>query len=243
MSERAGLADDVALRVERAGWEDRVESLDEFGFAVLPRLLHPADCRDLAALFEQDGLFRNRVVMARHGYGRGEYRYFAYPLPDLVSRLRAALYPQLVPVANRWNDLLGVEQRYPASLSEYLEHCHRRGQTRPTPLLLRYAAGDYNRLHQDVYGQEFFPLQVAVLLSQPGSDFTGGEFVLTEQRARRQSRPMVVDLEMGDAVVFSGRTRPVPGLKRPSRAQLRHGVSTVHSGTRLTAGIIFHDAE
>jgi len=216
--------------------------LDAHGCAVLPALLTPAQCRDLAALYGQEEGFRSRVVMARHGFGKGEYRYFAYPLPDPVQALRESLYPRLVGIANRWNETLGVPVRYPLRHEEFLARCHAAGQVRPTPLLLQYGPGDYNCLHQDLYGEHVFPLQVAVLLSAPGEDFTGGEFVLTEQRPRMQSRAEVVPLRQGDAVVFAVHHRPVQGTRGPYRVTLRHGVSRLRSGARHTLGVIFHDA-
>jgi hypothetical protein len=216
--------------------------LDAYGCAVLPALLDAEQCRAYASGYARDGLFRSRVVMERHGFGRGEYRYFAYPLPDELARLRAALYPPLAGIANRWNAALGVDERYPAAHAAYLERCHAAGQARPTPLLLQYGAGDYNCLHQDLYGEHVFPLQVAVLLSRPWDDFSGGEFVLTEQRPRMQSRAEVVPLFQGDAVVFPVHTRPVNGTRGIYRVNMRHGVSRVRSGHRHTLGIIFHDA-
>lgn len=218
------------------------EALDRDGHAIVPGLLAPADCEALAAGYEEAGLYRSRVVMARHGFGLGEYRYFDYPLPSLVAELRTAFYPLLQPIANRWNERLGNAVRYPDDLDEWLAHCHRAGQTRPTPLLLKYGPGDYNCLHQDLYGEHVFPLQLAILLSQPGAGFTGGEFVLTEQRPRRQSRAEVVPLMQGDAVVFSVHHRPIAGTRGDYRATMRHGVSRVRSGARFTLGIIFHDA-
>jgi hypothetical protein len=217
-------------------------ALDDEGFAVVAGLLSPADCAALARCWDDDARFRSQVVMARHGFGRGTYKYFAYPLPEPVAGLRAALYPPLAAVANRWSEALGAADRFPADHAAYLARCHRAGQTRPTPLLLRYGEGDYNRLHQDLYGEHVFPLQVAILLSEPGRDFTGGEFVLTEQRPRMQSRAMVVPLGRGDAVVFPVRHRPVQGARGAYRATLRHGVSRVRSGRRYMLGIIFHDA-
>ncbi|MBA4284225.1 MAG: proline hydroxylase [Xanthomonadaceae bacterium] len=208
----------------------------------MPGLLDAAACRTMAARYEDAQGFRSRVVMQRHGYGQGEYRYFDYPLPDPVAALRSAIYPQLVPLANRWCERMNLDTRYPAAHVDYLQRCHAAGQTRPTPLLLQYGAGDYNCLHQDLYGAEAFPLQVAVLLSQPGADFTGGEFVLTEQRPRMQSRPEVVPLQQGDAVVFAVHHRPVQGSRGSYRVNLRHGVSRIRSGRRHTLGIIFHDA-
>ncbi|MDO8378516.1 2OG-Fe(II) oxygenase [Phenylobacterium sp.] len=219
-----------------------MSDLDTYGCAVLPGLLTPSECRDLAALYGQEEGFRSRVVMARHGFGRGEYRYFSYPLPDPVQQLRETLYPRLVGIANRWNETMGIGVRYPLRHKDFLARCHAAGQVRPTPLLLQYGPGDYNCLHQDLYGEHVFPLQVAVLLSAPGTDFTGGEFVLTEQRPRMQSRAEVVPLGQGDAVVFAVHHRPVQGTRGPYRVTLRHGVSRLRSGTRHTLGVIFHDA-
>jgi hypothetical protein len=219
------------------------QSLDDEGCALLPALLSPAECAAVAALYDVEDRFRSRVIMARHGFGRGEYRYFAYPLPESIAALRRALYPPLAALANRWNEQLGLAERYPADHAAYLGHCHRAGQTRPTPLLLRYGAGDYNCLHQDLYGAQVFPLQATFLLSAPGSDFTGGEFVLVEQRPRQQSRAEVVALAQGDGVVFAVNHRPVRGARGFHRVKLRHGVSRVHSGRRQTLGIIFHDAQ
>jgi len=216
--------------------------LDAQGCAVLENLISPDECDELAAAYVDDALFRSRVVMARHGFGRGEYKYFSYPLPDVIARLRTALYPHLAAIANRWNEAMGVDVRYPDELRKFIKRCHAAGQRRPTPLLLQYGAGDYNCLHQDLYGEHVFPLQLTLLLSEPGRDFTGGEFVLTEQRPRMQSRAEVVPLDKGDAVVFAVRHRPVQGTRGTYRVSLRHGVSRVRSGHRHTAGIIFHDA-
>ncbi|MBV9345355.1 MAG: 2OG-Fe(II) oxygenase [Gammaproteobacteria bacterium] len=239
-----GSGAEAALERALAQWEwARIEStLDGEGVAILPALLDPAACRELASLYDEDRLFRARIVMARHGFGRGEYRYFTYPLPPLVGALRRAVYPHLVGLANRWNEALGVAVRYPASHTTFIRRCHAAGQRRPTPLLLQYGPGDYNCLHQDVYGEHLFPLQLTVLLSRPGADFTGGEFVLTEQRPRMQSRAEVVPLEQGDAVIFPVRERPVNGTRGPYRVTMRHGVSRLRSGSRRTLGIIFHDA-
>ena len=234
---------DSGARIGGIDWGRLRDELDAQGFAVTGGLLGPGECDELAALYASDAPFRSRVEMARHGYGRGEYKYFAYPLPATIGALRGALYPRLAPLANRWNEAMGLDVRYPDSHAAYLERCHAAGQVRPTPLLLRYGEGDYNCLHQDLYGEQVFPLQVAILLSEPGRDFTGGEFVMTEQRPRMQSRPMVVPLRKGDAVVFAVERRPVKGSRGNYRVNLRHGVSTVRSGTRLTAGIIFHDAK
>ena len=223
-------------------WDQVARDLDGQGNAVLDRLLSPDECRSLADLYSEEALFRSRVVMGSHGFGRGEYQYFRYPLPDLIEQLRTTLYSRLAPLANRWNEALGLEIRYPATHPEFLDRCHRAGQVKPTPLLLQYVSGDYNCLHQDVYGDLVFPLQVAVLLSEPGRDFTGGEFVMTEQRPRMQSRAEVVPLNQGDAIVFTVRQRPVRGIKGVYRVNLRHGVSRIRSGRRHTLGIILHDA-
>ena len=218
------------------------DALNSDGYAVVSGLLTPAQCVRLASDYSSDTLFRSRVVMARHGFGRGEYKYFAYPLPDPVFQLRESLYGAVVELANEWHAAMRSESRYPPSHEQFLQRCHEAGQLRPTPLLLRYAAGDYNCLHQDLYGDEVFPLQMAVLLSSPGKDFSGGEFVLTEQRPRMQSRVHVVALEQGDAVVFPVHHRPVQGARGMYRVNMRHGVSRVHSGSRTTLGIILHDA-
>ena len=217
-------------------------SLDERGWALLPGLLTGARSRQVAGRYDDAAQFRSRVVMARHGFGRGEYQYFAYPLPDLIQALRTRLYAALAPVANRWNEILGNERRFPGTHAEFQAQCRAAGQTRPTPLLLRYGAGDFNCLHQDLYGEQVFPLQVAILLSQPGIDFTGGEFVLTEQRPRQQSRVEVVPLNQGDAVVFAVNERPVKGARNSYRVKMRHGVSRIRGGQRHTLGIIMHDA-
>ncbi|WP_434650756.1 2OG-Fe(II) oxygenase [Pseudomonas sp. D1-2] len=224
-------------------WPTMVDSLNEDGCAIIRNLLPTVQCRQLSGLYEDAGVFRSRVIMGRHGFGRGEYQYFAYPLPEIVQHLRQSLYPMLVPVANRWNDCMGLETRYPDKHTDFIRRCHAAGQQRPTPLLLQYGPQDYNCLHQDLYGEQVFPLQVAILLSEPGDDFTGGEFVLTEQRPRMQSRPQVIDLKRGDAVVFAVHQRPVKGVRGYYRVNLRHGVSRVHSGRRHTLGIIFHDAQ
>lgn len=224
-------------------WTDVGRSLDNYGNAVLPGMLTPKQCETLAALYDRDDLYRSRVVMARHGFGRGEYKYFAYPLPPLLDELRHALYPPLAAIANRWNALMRVDVQYPDELEAFLDRCHRAGQTRPTPLILQYGPGDYNCLHQDLYGTHVFPLQVAILLSEPGRDFEGGEFVMTESAAHGQ-RAEVVALRQGDAVVFTVNQRPVPGLRGGTRkVAMRHGVSVVRSGRRHTVGLIFHDAQ
>ncbi|MBI2799836.1 MAG: 2OG-Fe(II) oxygenase [Gammaproteobacteria bacterium] len=232
----------IALRLLAIDWNQIASALDAHGAATIEGLLTPAECQAVAALYARDELFRSRVVMARHGYGRGEYQYFRYPLPDLVATLRTALYTPLVSIANRWNQALNIEVHYPFAHREFIARCHAAGQRRPTPLLLQYAAEDYNCLHQDLYGEHVFPLQIATLLSAPGRDFTGGEFVLTEQRPRMQSRAEVVPLAQGDAVVFAVHHRPIPGTRGVYRVNLRHGVSRIRSGHRHTLGIIFHDA-
>ncbi len=231
-----------AMDVTSLDWPTAAAELDEQGWTVLPRFLVAQACGETAALWRDETRFRSRVLMARHGFGQGEYRYFGYPLPDPVDRLRAAFYPPLAQVANRWQSALGRPACYPAAHSDYLARCRAAGQARPTPLLLRYGPGDYNCLHQDLYGDEAFPLQVAILLSMPGSDFTGGEFLLAEQRPRRQSRATVVPLEQGDAVVFAVSERPVQGSRGVYRTRMKHGVSTIRSGERFTLGLIFHDA-
>jgi hypothetical protein len=239
----ASAAEDIAERTRFLDWNRVAEDLDARGSAILDRLLSPEECRALSALYPKDALFRSRVVMARHGFGRGEYQYFSYPLPELIAGLRKALYPHLAPIANRWNQAMGIEVRYPDEHADFIARCHAAGQRKPTPLLLQYQTDDYNCLHQDVYGEHVFPLQVAILLSEPGRDFTGGEFVMTEQRPRMQSRAEVVPLRQGDAVVFTVRNRPVQGTRGVYRVNLRHGVSRIRSGHRHTVGIIFHDAQ
>jgi uncharacterized protein len=233
----------IDARIAAVDWTRVAADLDAEGHAIIPSLLDAPECAGVAGMYEDDAHFRSRVVMEKHGYGRGEYRYFAYPLPPLVASLRERLYEPLAPVANRWHETMRVESRFPPTHAEYARRCHAAGQRRPTALVLRYGEGDYNCLHQDLYGDEVFPLQVAVLLSEPGRDFTGGEFVMTEQRPRMQSRPMVIPLRRGDAVVFAVRHRPVRGSRGSYRVNLRHGVSRLASGSRLTLGIIFHDAK
>jgi uncharacterized protein len=228
---------------EKIDWNQVAQDLDEQGSAMIQRLLSADECRAIASLYPEDDAFRSKVVMGRHGFGRGEYKYFSYPLPDLIASLRTAVYPRLVPIANRWNTAMGIDVRYPEKHADFIERCHQAGQVRPTPLLLQYGAGDYNCLHQDLYGDHVFPLQLAILLSEPGKDFTGGEFVMTEQRPRMQSRPMVVPLRQGDGVVFAVHNRPVQGTRGFYRVNLRHGVSRIRSGHRHTVGIIFHDAQ
>ena len=233
----------VFERVAATNWQQLSEALDSEGSALLGQMLSADQCRAIASLYPNDELFRSHVVMAKHGFGRGEYKYFSYPLPDLVASLRKSVYPHLVPVANRWNEAMGMGVRYPESHADFLERCHQAGQTKPTPLLLQYETGDYNCLHQDLYGEHVFPLQLAILLSEPGKDFTGGEFVMTEQRPRMQSRPIVVPLTQGHGVVFAVHHRPVRGTRGAYRANMRHGVSRLRSGRRHTLGIIFHDAQ
>jgi hypothetical protein len=228
--------------VDRFDWQAFEENLDGFGNAVLPGIVSSTECNALSALWRHDSLFRSRVVMSQHGFGQGEYKYFSYPLPVLLQTLRTTLYPRLAPIANRWNAALGIETRYPEGHDEFLKRCHEAGQERPTPLLLQYGAGDFNCLHQDLYGDHVFPIQVAILLSEPLRDFTGGEFVLTEQRPRKQSRAEVVPLRQGDAVAFAVHHRPVQGMRGFYRVNMRHGVSRLLSGRRHTVGIIFHDA-
>ncbi len=223
-------------------WTAIAHALDTHGYAVTQPLLSPDTCRAIAAAYDQDGLYRSRVVMARHGFGRGEYRYYAYPLPDPVETLRQAVYPHLAPIANAWAVRMGLAERFPATLAAQLARCHAAGQARPTPLLLRYGPDDYNCLHQDLYGTLHFPLQLAIPLDQPGEDFTGGEFVLVEQRPRMQSRAEIVPLRQGEGVIFATHQRPVLGTRGDYRVVMRHGVSRVRSGRRHTLGIIFHDA-
>jgi hypothetical protein len=229
-------------QLDAVDWTQVAADLDAQGAAVIKSLIPPQVCRALASSYAQDDLFRSRVVMARHGFGRGEYRYVRYPRPDLISTLRAQVYPRLVPLANRWQQRLGQETRFPEHHADYLARCHAAGQARPTPLLLQYGSGDYNCLHQDLYGEHVFPLQLVLLLSQPGRDFEGGEFVMTEQRPRMQSRAMVLPLQQGDAAVIAVHHRPVVGARGSYRVNLRHGVSEIRSGQRHAAGIIFHDA-
>jgi uncharacterized protein len=228
---------------ESLDWPTIKNHLNESGNALLKNILKAEDCETLASSYENNDLYRSRVVMARHGFGRGEYKYFRYPLPDILQQLRISLYERLAPIANLWNEQMGIEVRYPSRHADFIESCHQAGQVRPTPLLLQYGPGDYNCLHQDLYGEHVFPIQVAILLSEPGRDFEGGEFVLTEQRPRMQTRPEVVPLHQGDAVAFAVHHRPVQGTRGTYRVNLRHGVSRLRSGKRYTAGIIFHDAQ
>jgi len=230
-------------RVERYDWKPLASELDARGAAVMEELLSAEECAEIAALYRHEEHFRSHIVMARHGFGKGEYRYFKYPLPELLQDLRTALYARLAGIANAWSERMRIESRYPATHADFLKECHDAGQTRPTPLLLQYGAGDFNALHQDLYGDLAFPIQVAILLSEPGRDFIGGEFVLTEQRPRMQSRVEVVPLRQGDAVAFAVHNRPVQGAKGIYRVNMRHGVSRIRSGRRHTVGIIFHDAK
>lgn len=229
-------------RIKVFDWERVSNDLDAQGCAIIENLVSSEECGALVRLYAVEDIFRSRVVMGHHGFGRGEYKYFRYPLPGIISGLRTSIYPRLVPVANRWNEAMGIDARYPAKHPDFIKRCHAAGQLRPTPLLLQYTPGDYNCLHQDLYGEHVFPIQVTILLSEPGRDFTGGEFVLTEQRPRMQSRPEVVPLRQGDAVAFAVHHRPVQGARGVYRVNLRHGVSRLRSGHRHTAGIIFHDA-
>ena len=239
---RVSAVTSAEARVAAYDWRVLAGELDNYGCAILPKLLSPEECRAIAGLYPDESHFRSHIHMARHGFGKGEYRYFKYPLPGLIGALRTALYPRLAGVANEWNARMGISERYPGDHASFLKQCHEAGQTRPTPLLLQYVPGDFNCLHQDLYGNLAFPIQVAILLSQPGEDFTGGEFVLTEQRPRMQSRAEVVPLRQGDGVAFAVHNRPVQGSKGNYRVNLRHGVSRVRSGMRHTVGIIFHDA-
>ena len=237
-----GVPEAVDAHIAAIEWVALVNTLEERGHGVIERLLAPDECAALAALYTDEAAFRSRVVMARHGFGRGEYKYFRYPLPPLVAALREAIYPHLVPLANRWNQALGIDVRFPPTHAAFIRRCHAAGQRRPTPLLLQYGPDDYNCLHQDLYGEHVFPLQVAVLLAEPGRDFRGGEFILAEQRPRMQTRAQVVDLRQGDAVVFAVHHRPVRGTRGFYRVNMRHGVSEMRAGHRHTLGIIFHDA-
>ena len=232
----------IETRIAGLEWDRINNEIDQRGWATTGPLLNSKECIALASSYDDDGLFRSRVIMARHGFGQGEYRYYAYPLPPPIQDLRVALYERLAPIANRWRSALGIEEAFPAKHADYLERCHGAGQTRPTPLILRYGAGDYNCLHQDLYGELSFPLQAAFLLSQPGEEFIGGEFVLTEQRPRMQSRVQVVPLQAGEAVIFAVNHRPVRGTRGTYRVAMRHGVSPLREGRRHTLGIILHDA-
>ena len=233
----------VSERSTSIDWQHIAEDLDQQGTALIERLLASAECEALRKLYPKDEVFRSRVVMERHGFGRGEYKYFSYPLPDIVADLRATLYPRLASIANQWNTSMDIEVRFPETHAAFIKRCHAAGQSRPTPLLLQYGAGDYNCLHQDLYGEHVFPLQITILLSRPEQDFTGGEFVITEQRPRMQSRADVVPLRQGDAVVFAVHHRPVHGTRGVHRVNMRHGLSRLRSGHRHALGVIFHDAE
>jgi len=233
----------IATSVESFDWDAIKAELDAYGAAVIGPLLSPQQCKTLINEYDNEELYRSRVVMARHGFGRGEYKYFAYPLPAVIAGLRKGLYPHLVKIANRWNEAMGVNIRYPAEHEAFKARCHAAGQTKPTPLILKYGAGDYNCLHQDIYGEHVFPLQVAILLSKPGEEFTGGEFTLSEQRPRMQSRVEVVPLRQGMGVIFPVHHRPVKGGRGTYRVKMRHGVSRIRSGQRFTMGVIFHDAQ
>jgi hypothetical protein len=233
---------DIEKRIASIDWKQTSQDVDAEGHAIIRRVLSREESEATSELFQHDDFFRSRVVMERHRFGRGEYKYFKYPLPDIVVSLRTTVFPHLVPIANRWNEALRIDARYPTVHADYLRRCHQAGQHKPTPLLLQYETGDYNCLHQDLYGEHVFPLQLAILLSEPERDFTGGEFVLTEQRPRMQSRPIVVPLRQGDGVVFAVNHRPVQSAKSVYRVNLRHGVSRIRSGHRHTLGIIFHDA-
>ncbi len=232
----------IEERIEAVDWPGVAAELDGQGWAIMPRLLSHAEADLVAGLYAQDGGFRSRVVMARHGFGRGEYRYFSYPLPELIQSLRTSAYQRLAPIANRWHERTGKEARFPGDHAAFLERCRQAGQSRPTPLLLEYGPGDYNCLHRDLYGEHVFPLQIAILLDEPGEDFTGGEFVMTEQRPRMQTRPMVLPLRKGDAAVFAVNSRPMKGVRGDYQVKLNHGVSQLRSGKRHTLGVIFHDA-
>jgi hypothetical protein len=239
----AAMDKSIELRVKAIDWMRVGAHLDDHGWAMLEGVLSAEECQAIADLYEGDSRFRSHIVMARHGFGQGEYKYFSYPLPDIIADLRRTVYTCLAPIANRWNEAMGIEVRYPAEHADFIERCHQAGQNRPTPLLLQYGEGDYNSLHQDLYGEHVFPLQLTFLLSKPEQDFTGGEFVLTEQRPRMQSRAEVVPLGQGDAVVFAVHHRPVQGTRGVYRVNLRHGVSRLRSGHRHTLGIIFHDSK
>lgn len=231
------------MALDDTSWDQVYRELDAEGNAIVKGILSPDECDEIRGFYEDEDLFRSQIVMERHGFGRGEYRYFSYPLPSLIAALRTSVYPHLVPTANRWNEAMGIDVRYPATHADFIQRCHQAGQNKPTPLILKYGPDDYNCLHQDLYGEHVFPLQIAVLLSEPETDFTGGEFVMTEQRPRMQSRPIVVPLQRGDGVVFAVNHRPVKGKKSVYRVNLRHGVSRLRSGSRFTLGIIFHDAK
>lgn len=237
------VGESIESRVKGLDWNEIATQLDSHGWALLDGVLAAEECGAIAALYDKAAIFRKQIVMARHGFGRGEYKYYDYPLPSIISELRRSLYPRLAPIADRWNEAMRIDVRYPREHAAFIERCHAAGQTRPTPLLLKYGEGDFNALHQDLYGEHVFPFQVVFLLSRPGEDFTGGEFVLTEQRPRMQSRVEVVPLRQGDAAIFAVHNRPVRGSRGYYRVNLRHGVSTIRSGHRYTTGVIFHDAK
>lgn len=241
-SRHGDVASTIGRRVAAVDWDSACHSFDASGWSLLPAMLSGDECRALAGLYDGDGHFRSRVVMQQHGFGRGEYKYFAYPLPSMIAALRSELYARLAPLANRWNARLGIDGQFPDRHEDFLERCHASGQARPTPLLLKYGAGDFNALHRDLYGAHVFPFQVVFLLSRPNEDFSGGDFVLTEQRPRMQSRADVIPLTQGDAAIFAVHHRPVQGTRGAYRVNLRHGVGTVRSGQRFTTGVIFHDA-
>lgn len=232
----------MVRRAAALDWPEIAADLDQYGSARLPALLSAAECDSLIALYARDEIYRSRVLMARHGFGRGEYKYFGYPLLEIIGELRHAFYPHLAPQANRWHQAMGIDSRFPPEHAQFIARCHAAGQLRPTPLILKYEAGDYNCLHQDLYGEQVFPIQMALLLSEPGRDFSGGEFVMTEQRPRMQSRAEVVPLRRGDAVLFAVNERPMPGTRGSYRVKMKHGVSRLRSGQRYAAGVIFHDA-
>jgi hypothetical protein len=232
----------IRVRVEEIDWAKVYSNLDAQGWAIVSKLLTRAEADSIASLYRQEQGFRSHIIMSRHGFGRGEYKYFNYPLPPLIQALRAAAYRRLAPIANQWHERMGEEMRFPSEHPSFLERCHQAGQTRPTPLLLEYGADDYNCLHRDLYGEHVFPIQIAILLNEPGEDFEGGEFVMTEQRPRMQTRPMVLPLRKGDAAIFAVNSRPMKGMRGNYRVKLNHGVSKLHSGIRHTIGIIFHDA-
>jgi hypothetical protein len=242
MNTVADHSDSIVRRADALDWQDIATELNEHGCARLPGLLDAPECEALIARYARDELYRSRVVMARHGFGRGEYKYYNYPLPETVRALRTAFYARLAPQANRWNEAMGIDVRYPAAHDDFIARCHAAGQLRPTPLILKYETGDYNCLHQDLYGEHVFPIQMAILLSAPGRDFSGGEFVITEQRPRMQSRAEVAPLLQGDALLFAVNERPVSGTRGYYRVKMRHGVSRLRSGHRYTVGVIFHDA-
>jgi hypothetical protein len=233
----------ITERVKAIEWEQVFQELDAQGNAKIGSVLTAAECQEISGLYHKDGFFRSTVVMQRHGFGRGEYRYFNYPLPGIIESLRVAVYAILVPIANRWNQAMGIDVQYPNNHKDFIGRCHQAGQNKPTPLVLQYGPNDYNCLHQDLYGEHVFPLQLTILLSKPNKDFSGGEFVMTEQRPRMQSRPIVVSLQQGEGVLFAVRNRPAQGTKGMYRVNLRHGVSRIQSGQRYALGIIFHDAQ